>query len=157
MADAIAGRIARQLEDRDASLRKQEWRPPQLLPTPDPQEGWEFKYVRVSIMGQLDPTNASAMFREGWEPVKALDHPEIHHTADPNSRYKDNIEIGGLLLCKSPKEKVEARREYYARQTEAQIEAVDNSFLRSKDARSNMDLFSEKKSTVTKGFGKGSK
>jgi hypothetical protein len=154
MADADTGRIARELQNREATQRTKTWMPPQLLPSPNPIPGWEFKYVRISLMGQMDPTNTSAMFREGWEPVKAADHPEIMHTSDPNSRYKDNIEIGGLLLCKAPAEMVKQRREYYGKQTEAQMAAVDQSFLRAKDARSNMELFSESKTKVA--FGRGS-
>jgi hypothetical protein len=48
-------------------------------------------------MGTADPSNTSAKLREGWEPVKAEDHPELMHMSDPNSRFKGNIEIGGLL------------------------------------------------------------
>jgi hypothetical protein len=155
MADQVAGRIAREMETREATKRTEVWTPPQLLPSPNPVDGIEFKYIRISLMGNNDPTNASAMFREGWEPVKAAEVPEIQHSPDPNSRFKDNVEIGGLLLCKIAAERVKARREYYAKQTQAQVDAVDQSYLKAKDARSNMELFSEKKTTTT--FGKGSK
>jgi hypothetical protein len=149
-------RQPRELENRNANARVEGWKPPQLLPEPNPIPGWKFKYIRVSVMGQNDPTNVSAMFREGWEPVKAKDHPEIMHMGDnnPNSRFKDGIEIGGLLLCKIPEERVDARRKYYEDFNRAQMEGVDNSFLRQKDSRSNMDMFSDKKSTTTFGRGK---
>jgi hypothetical protein len=71
---------------------------------------------------------------------------------DPNSRFKDNIEIGGLLLCKTPEEFVEQRNNFYAKQTDAQAEAVDNNLMRQSDSR--MPLFSERKSSST--FGSGS-
>jgi hypothetical protein len=103
------------------------------------------------MMGQADPTNTSGKFREGWEPVKAEDHPELMYQVDPNSRFKGNVEIGGLLLCKAPKEMAEQRDAYYRRQTQSQIEAVDNSFMRTNDER--MPLFNERKSSVS--FGKG--
>jgi hypothetical protein len=70
---------------------------------------------------------------------------------DPNSRFKDNIEIGGLLLCKTPDEFVEQRNKHYRIQAENQMEAVDSNLMRQSDPR--MPLFNEKKSTVT--FGKG--
>ena len=70
---------------------------------------------------------------------------------DPNSRFKDNIEVAGLLLCKMPDEMVEQRREYFAAQTKAQTDSVDNNFMRENDQR--MPLFSEKRSTTS--FGKG--
>ena len=148
-------RLARELENRNATLRVEDWKPPQLLPEPNSVPGWKFKYIRISVMGQDDPTNASAMFREGWEPVKAKDHPEIMHLADKNSNshFKDGIEIGGLLLCKIPEERFNARRKYYENMNRAQMDGVDNSFLRQKDSRSNMDMFTEKKSTTT--FGRG--
>lgn len=150
-------RPSRDSETRTTAQRKQAWTPPQLLPEPNPIPGIRFKYIRISSMGIADPTNVSAKLREGWEPVKASDHPEIMHLADnnPNSRFKDGIEIGGLLLCKAPEEMVMQRREYYANMNQAQMEGVDNSFLREKDGRSNMALFSDKKSTVS--FGRGGK
>ena len=145
-------RLTRELENRDSSKRQQAWTPPQLLPTPNPVPGWAFKYVRTSLMGTADPTNTSAKFREGWEPCKAEDHPELMHLVDQNSRFKGNIEIGGLLLCKAPEEMVKQRRDYYARQNQAQMDAVDNNFMRSNDER--MPLFSEKRSTTSFGRGK---
>jgi hypothetical protein len=149
-------RQARELENRNATAREESWAPPQLLPEPNPIPGWKFKYIRISYMGANDPTNVSARFREGWEPVKAADVPEIMHLADenPNSRFKDCVEIGGLLLCKMPEERVKARRKYYDDMNKAQMDGVDNSFLREKDGRSNMDMFTEKKSTVSFGRGK---
>ena len=89
-------RIARELENRESAQRKMAWTPPQTLPEPEPQEGWVFRWIRTSIMGQADPSNTSAKFREGWEPVKASEQPKLMLQADPNGRFKDNIEIGGL-------------------------------------------------------------
>lgn len=145
-------RLTRELENRDATKRNQTWTPPQLLPTPNPLPGWVFRWIRTSVMGQNDPTNASAKFREGWEPVKADDHPELMHMADQNSRFKGNIEVGGLLLCKAPAEMMKQRDEYYARQAQAQMDAVDNNFMRTEDSR--MPLFNERKSTTSFGRGK---
>ena len=71
----VENRLARELENRDATQRKMTWTPPQTLPEPEPREGWGFRWIRVSIMGQADPTNTSAKFREGWEPEKAEDQP----------------------------------------------------------------------------------
>jgi hypothetical protein len=151
MATNTENRTARELESRETTQRKAAWTPPETLPSPKPQPGWVFRWIRTSMMGQADPTNTSAKFREGWVPVKATDHPELMLNADPNSRFKDNIEIGGLLLCKAPEEMVQQRREYYARQNQSQMEAVDNNFMKSNDER--MPLFSEKRTTTS--FGKG--
>jgi hypothetical protein len=105
------------------------------------------------MVGLADPTNVSSKFREGWEPVKAADHPELMYMADPNSRFKDNVEIGGLLLCKAPEEFVQQRNAYYGKQTQSQMASVDNNFMQTNDPR--MPLFAEKRSTTT--FGRGTK
>ena len=151
-------RLARQVENRDAAKRPQAWTPPSVLPDPAPQDGWVFRWIRTSMMGQLDPTNMSAKRREGWEAVKAADHPELMYMADnnnPNNRFKDNVEIGGLVLCKAPVEMLAQRNAYYKQQADSQTEAIDNNFMRQKDDRSNMSLFSERKSNVS--FGRGDK
>lgn len=147
----VNNRLDREVENRESTQRTKTWTPPQTLPEPKPQPGWVFRYIRTSIMGVADPSNTSAKLREGWEPVKADDHPELMHMTDPNSRFKGNIEIGGLLLCKAPEELMRQRDEYYAQQAKAQLQSVDNNFMRLNDER--MPLFSEKKTTVS--FGKG--
>ena len=152
MAD---NRLAREVENRESAQRKQAWAPPETLPSPRPQAGWVFRWIRTTIMGQMDPTNASAKFREGWEPVKAADVPELMMFNDPNSntRFKDNIEIGGLLLCKAPEEMAVQRADYYSRLAQSQMDAVDNNFMRTNDER--MPLFNEKRTTTS--FGRGNK
>ena len=144
-------RLARELEHRESAQRKMAWTPPQTLPEPRQEEGWVYRWIRTSIMGQADPTNTSAKLREGWEPVKAEDHPELMLQADPNSKFKGNIEIGGLLLCKAPEALMKQRDDYYAKQAQAQIQSVDNNFMRLNDER--MPLFNERRSTTS--FGKG--
>jgi hypothetical protein len=144
-------RLARELENRESAQRKMAWTPPQTLPEPRQEEGWVYRWIRTSIMGQADPTNTSAKLREGWEPVKAEDHPELMLQADPNSKFKGNIEIGGLLLCKAPEALMKQRDDYYAKQAQAQIQSVDNNFMRLNDER--MPLFNERRSTTS--FGKG--
>lgn len=146
-------RLARELESRETTVRKKHWTPPELLPSPAPQKGWVFRWVRISVLGQNDPTNVSSKFREGWTPVKAEDHPELQVFNDPHTtgRFKDNVEVGGLVLCKAPAEMVEERNAYFANQTQAQAEAVDNTLMRQSDSR--MPIFKERKSAVS--FGRG--
>ena len=93
----------------------------------------------------------SSKLREGWEPVKATDHPEITLVTVENERFKDNVVIGGLLLCKAPKELVEERSDYYNSQTKSQMDSVDNNFMRENDPR--MPLFNDRRSKVTFGTG----
>jgi hypothetical protein len=145
-------RKPREIETRQQSVRTEAWKPPELLPEPDKQEGFAYRWIRVSTLNNADPRNLSAKLREGWEPVRVEEQPKFQLLVDPNSRFKDNIEISGLLLCKTPKEFVDQRNKHYQKQAENQMDAVDSSLLRQSDPR--MPLFSERKSTTT--FGKGS-
>ena len=145
-------KLARELDTREISERPQQWAPAELLPEPDKQAGYSYRWVRVANLNAADPRNLSAKLREGWEPVRIEEQPKFQLLVDPNSRFKDNIEIGGLLLCKTPEEFVEQRNAHYAKQTQAQTEAVDNNLMRQSDPR--MPLFNERKSSTS--FGKGS-
>ena len=144
-------RIKRDLETREQTTRKRSWQRPELLPSPEPEDGYKFHWVRVSTQGQVDATNVSSKIREGWEPVKASDHPEITMVSVENERFKDNVVIGGLMLCKAPVQMVEERNNYYNQQARSQMESVDNNLMRENDPR--MPLFNERKTKVT--FGKG--
>jgi hypothetical protein len=144
-------KLSRELETRAVQERPKQWAPPELLPEPDKQPGYAYRWIRVSTLNNADPRNISAKMREGWEPVTLAEQPKFQLLADPNSRFKDNIEVGGLLLCKTPTEFVEQRNAHYQRQTDNQIEAVDNNLMRQNDPR--MPLFNERKTEVS--FGKG--
>jgi hypothetical protein len=145
-------RSTRELNTRAVTERPKQWMPAELLPEPDKQAGYSYRWIRTSTLNNADPRNLSAKLREGWEPVSIEEQPKFQLLVDPTSRFKDNIEIGGLLLCKTPTEFVQQRNEYYSKQTEAQTDAVDNNLMRQSDAR--MPLFKEGKSTTS--FGKGS-
>lgn len=144
-------RLDRELDGRERKTRRKSWARPDLLPTPNPEPGYEFHWVRISTLGQSDPMNVSSKLREGWEPVKAADHPEIVTMVSESEKFKDNIVIGGLMLCKTPTEFVEDRNAYYQQQADSQMQAVDNNFMRENDPR--MPLFRERSSKVT--FGRG--
>lgn len=150
MAETI-NRTPRELVSREKSARAV-YVPPSALPDPTPEPGYVYRWVATHVMGNADPTNVSKKMREGWEPVKAEDHPELGLLASKTG----NVEIGGLMLCKMTKEQAQARDEYYAKQANAQMESVDNHYMRNNDPR--MPLFAERKSTVSRGgFGSGSK
>jgi hypothetical protein len=145
-------RLARELDSRQVMQRPEAWRPPEALPSPDNRPGWSHRWVRISTLGNADPSNISSKLREGYEPCKAEDYPELMMHATTEGRFKGNVEVGGLLLCRIPEEFLKQRMEYYSNQNKAQMDSVDNNFLRESDPR--MPLFSEKKTKVT--FGSGS-
>ena len=145
-------KLPREQTTRENKVRARSWKRPGILPTPNPEPGFDFHWVRVSTRGEMDATNVTSKFGEGWEPVKASEHPEIQVFQMENTHFKDSIIIGGLMLCKTPSEFVEERNDHYRAQADAQMNSVDNNFMRESDPR--MPLFSERRSKVT--FGSGS-
>ena len=99
-----ANRKDRELETRTMVEKPKQWSPPELLPEPVKMPGYSYRWIRVATLNTADPRNISAKLREGWEPVKIEEQPQFQLLIDPNSRFKDNIEVGGLLLCKTPTE-----------------------------------------------------
>ena len=152
MAETI-DRSNRDTKSRDKSARTV-YVPPSNLPDPTPDPDYTFRWVATHVLGQPLANNVSLQMRDGYEPVKAVDHPEL---ALFGNNANGNVEIGGLMLCKAPKERIEARSEYYNKQAQNQMDSVDNHFMRNSDPR--MPLFADRKSTTSRGtgFGSGSK
>ena len=144
-------RVKREQETREKGARKKHWVKPETLPIIEVEDGYEPRWVRISTLGVTDASNISSKLREGWEPVKAEDHPHIM-TDNSDERFTGNITIGGLMACKAPKEMVEERTEHYETQTRSQMQSVDNNLMRENDPR--MPLFNERTTKVTN-FGKG--
>jgi hypothetical protein len=140
-------RTPRDTTSREKSLRGG-YTPPTALPDPDPDPGYAYRWIATHVLGQHEVTNVSKKMREGWEPVKASDHPELMIEGDS----KGNVEIGGLMLCKMPVERAKARDEFYQKQAQSQMESVDNNFMRQNDSR--MPLFKQRQSETK--FGRGS-
>jgi hypothetical protein len=148
---ATIERTPRELDTRAKMERPLKWTPPQLLPDPNPESGYAFRWIRLSTLNNADALNVSSKFREGWEPVKASDHPEIRLMSSAKNQFPDSVEIGGLLLCKTPVEFTEQRDAHYRNLANTQMESVDNNFMRENDPR--MPLFKERSTKVS--FGKG--
>ena len=121
-------------ESRETEVRQDEakkWQPASLLPEFTKQPGWAYRWVRVSLLNEPDNMNVSSKMREGWEPVKHSEHPEVIIQADPNSQFKEGIE-----------------------KTRAQTEAVDAQYMNQSDPR--MPKFAEGQENG-RSFGKGKK
>lgn len=136
-------RRPRNFDTRENNERVRQWVPPSTLPVPEAQDGYNFRWVRTSLMGAADPTNVSARFREGWEPVKMEDHPELKLSAVPGASTSGNVEVGGLTLCKMPTEMVAQRNAYYEQINRDQMQSVEQSYMRESDRR--MPKFSERR------------
>ena len=143
-------RKARETEIRESEVKQ--WQHASLLPEFTKQDGWAYRWIRVSLMNEPDNMNVSSKMREGWEPVKHADHPEVILKADPNSNFKEGIEIGGLLLCKAPQELMDQRQAYMNEKTRQQTDAVDSQYMNQSDPR--MLKFAEGNENGRR-FGKG--
>ena len=151
-ADKAQNRLARELDTRAEMQRPTSWQAPETLPSPNPRPGISHRWVRTSMVGQSDVQNVSSKLREGYEPCKAEDYPEMMMHATTEGRFKGNIEVGGLVLCSIPSEFLVQRDKHFANINKATMESVDNNFMKDNDPR--MSKFSEKSTKVT--FGSGS-
>jgi len=122
-----------------------EYKPPSTLPELPEKPGFRYKWVATHVLGQYEPTSASRSFRDGWEPVKAEELPELAYLKTP----KGLIEIGGLLLCQCSEARIRQRDAYYEQQSLNQAKSVEAQFMRNSDPR--MPLFSESRTTVSRG------
>lgn len=143
----MVDRTPREQTTREVKTRKKTWVRPSALPSPAPKDGVHYRYIRTSTLGTSDNPNVSTRFREGFVPVRAEDHPELQVMPDQDSRYAGNVEIGGLLLCGIDADIKDDRIEQQLAQTENQMEAVDNNYLRSSDPR--MPVLNPERSTRT--------
>jgi hypothetical protein len=151
-AEKAQNRLDRELDTRAAMQRPTSWQAPETLPSPNPRPGISHRWVRTSMVGHSDVQNISSKLREGYEPCKAEDYPEMMMHASTEGRFKGNIEVGGLVLCSIPSEFLIQRDKHFAGINKATMESVDNNFMKDSDPR--MSKFSEKSTKVT--FGSGS-
>ena len=81
-------RKPREADSRAVARRPNMWQAPEVLPNPDPRPGWKHRWVRTSTLGTADPSNVSSKLREGYEPCKAEDYPELMLHAATEGRFK---------------------------------------------------------------------
>jgi hypothetical protein len=105
-----------------------------MLPDPQPQDGYKFKWVRTATRNVDDKTNVQKRLREGWEPVDAADHPEMIQGLGIQQEH-GRVEVGGLILCKMPEEMVEQRNAYYQKRASAELDSAEQGYMRDSDER----------------------
>jgi len=150
--NTVSDRAPRSADSRAKTARTKPWQPPSLLDAPTPPDGFVYRWLREAMVGVDDKANMSKRIREGWEPVRAEDHPEFEAPTVEDGKHAGVIGVGGLILAKMPTEIVNQRRDYYDRQAADQMQAVDNNLMRESDNRMPISN-PNRKSQVT--FGKG--
>tara|TARA_Y100001972_G_C7402470_1_gene209206 strand:- start:27 stop:491 length:465 start_codon:yes stop_codon:yes gene_type:complete len=120
----------RSASTRDKEARKKNWQLPSSLDTPEPPEGYKFRWIRETVRGYEDNKNVISRIRQGYELVRADEYPDFDFPSESEGKHKGIVSVGGLLLAKVPLEIARQRDEYYSDQTQRQQEAVDNDLLK---------------------------
>jgi hypothetical protein len=109
------------------------------LDAPQAPPGFKHRWIRAEAGGQEDRINVASKLREGYELVRAEDHPEFQSPTVDDGRHAGVLSVGGLLLAKIPEETAEERNRHYASRTHDQLQSVDNEMLKS-NAHSTMRI-----------------
>ena len=150
MTDSIK-RTPRDAETRAKTQRRKPWAPPSKLEAPEAPARNKHRWIRTAIRGEDDKMNVTTKMREGWEPVRADEYPELEGKFPiiEEGSHQGVIGVGGLMLARIPEETVEERTEYFREQTRTQMDAVDQNLMR--EQHPSMPIHSDRKSRVSFG------
>ena len=138
----------------DMNARKP-WRPPSMLETPPPPEGYSYRWIRAEIVGQEDKKNVMSRLREGFELVRIEEIGDFELPSIDNGKHAGVVSVGGLLLAKIPNETRDERNAYFNNRAQSQQDAIDNDLMKESDPSSPM-LKPQRTTSVTFGGGKRS-
>jgi hypothetical protein len=139
-------RSNREEGSREKTARRKAWAPPSRLDAPSAPPGFKHRWIRAEAGGQDDRINVSAKMREGYELVRADEHPDFQSPSVEDGRHAGVLGVGGLLLARIPEEMAEDRNAYYASRTHDQLQSVDNELLKS-NSHSTMRINSPQRQT----------
>ena len=145
---------SREDETREEKTARKPWAPPQMLETPEPPEGYHYRWIRAEYVGQEDRKNVMSRMREGYELVKSDEIGDFELPSLEDGKHAGVVAVGGLLLAKVPIETRDERNAYFKNRADNQMKAVDNDLMR--ESHPSMPILKpERQSKVT--FGGGSK
>lgn len=149
-------RSPRAAETREKTARRRSWTPPSRLDAPPAPPGFKHRWIRAESGGQEDRINVAGKLREGYELVRADEHPDFTAPTIDDGRHAGVVSVGGLLLARIPEETVDERNAYYQSRAHDQQQSVDNELLKS-NAHSSMQIQTpQRRSRVSFGGPKGS-
>ena len=145
---------SREDETREEKTARKPWAPPQMLETPEPPEGYHYRWIRAEYVGHEDRKNIMSRTREGYELVKSDEIGDFELPSLEDGKHAGVVAVGGLLLAKVPIETRDERNAYFTERAANQMKAVDNDLMR--ESHPSMPILKpERQSKVT--FGGGSK
>jgi len=147
-------KTSRASQTREKESRKKVWTPPSSLDAPPAPTGFHHRWIRAESMGFDDSKNVQGRLRSGYELVRADEYPDGDFPVVESGKYKGVIGVGGLVLARVPLEIVKQRADYYAKQHNDKVEAMDNDLM--KDEHKSMPIDIDRQSRVTFGGSKKS-
>jgi hypothetical protein len=145
----MTDRAPRESASRDSESRRKPWAPPSVLDAPPAPEGYKHRWVRASIRGEEDKGNVFNRMRQGYEPVRAEEHPGYQAPTIEDGKHAGVIGNGGLILTRVPIETAQERTAYYGGRTREQMEAVDQDLM--KEQHPSMPINQQRQSRVSFG------
>ena len=142
-------RTPRPADTREKESRRKPWAPPSTLEAPPAPEGYQHRWVRASIRGEEDKGNVFNRLRQGYEPVRADEHPGFQAPTIEDGKHAGIIGNGGLILTRVPVETANERTEYYGGRTREQMVAVDQDLM--KEQHPSMPINQQRQSRVSFG------
>jgi len=147
-------KTSRASQTREKESHKKVWSPPSSLDAPPAPTGFQHRWLRAESLGFNDSKNIQGRLRSGYELVRSDEYPDSDYPVVEDGKYKGVIGVGGLLLARVPDEIVKQRGEYYAKQHNDKVEALDKDLL--KEEHQSMPINIDRQSRVTFGGSKKS-
>ena len=147
-------RTSRASQTREKQSKPKVWTPPSSLDAPPAPTGFQHRWLRAESLGFNDAKNIQGRLRSGYELVRSDEYPDSDYPVVEDGKYKGVIGVGGLLLARVPDEIVKQRGDYYAKQHNDKVEALDKDLL--KEEHQSMPINIERQSRVTFGGSKKS-
>jgi hypothetical protein len=141
-------------QTREKESHKKVWSPPSSLDAPPAPTGFQHRWIRAESMGFQDVKNVQGRIRSGYELVRSDEYPDGGYPVVEDGKYKGVIGVGGLVLARVPDEIVQSRADYYAKQHNDKVEALDNDLM--KEEHQSMPINIDRQSRVTFGGSKKS-
>ena len=127
--------------------RPKVWTPPSYLDTPNAPEGFRHRWVRVEILGFVDTKNIQGRLRSGYELVRADEYPNEDFPAITDGKYAGVIGHGGLVLTRVPEEIARSRQEYFQKEAQDQMTAIDNDLMKEQHKGMPIDIDRQTRTT----------
>jgi len=147
-------RTSRASQTREKTAHKKVWTPPSSLDAPPAPAGFTHRWIRAETLGFHDTKNVAGRIRSGYELVRSDEYPDSDYPQVEDGKYKGVIGVGGLVLARVPEEIAKQRTDYYTKQAQDNVEAVDNDLM--KEQHPSMPINIDRQTRVTFGGSKKS-